>query len=1021
MFGISPEEAMRNSSIIIDHIYPYDRERFLDSLKKATDEATHWHEEFRITTVEGRVKWVEAQAHARRLADGSILWDGVTIDISQRKQQEEQLRDYQLRLEKAHEIAGIGSWEYDYSTNHVEWSQGVRAIYGVDQSYPAGPAELLAITHPDDRPALENAIQGAIQDKRSYDVEYRVLHANGAIRHVHSRAEVVRDSYGNVQRLIGIAQDVTLQRTAQAGLEESERFLTTVFENLPAMIFVKGAGDLKFVHVNRKSEEVMGYSREQLIGKTNQDLFSGEEADSFDATDRQVVQSGELLDIPEESLETPHLGRRLLHTKKIPILDKAGNPEFILGIAEDITERKTSEALTSRLGRILEASANELYVFDAQSLRFLLVNRGARDNLGYSIEELRALTPLDIKPHYDSERFEKLIAPLRSEETREIFFNTSHERKDGSLYPVEIKLQFFANEQPPVYLAVVQDATERHRTEAEMRLAASVFSNTTEGIMITEANGTILRVNQAFTAITGFSEEEAVGRTPAILQSHRHDESFYRNMWISLSAHGFWRGEIWNRRKDGGVHPVWQNISAVYNEQGSVEQYISVFSDISEKKISEERIRHLAHFDVLTELPNRLLFMERFEHTLKRAKRDKSRVALLFLDLDRFKHINDSLGHPIGDSVLQIVARRLRDCLREEDTVARLGGDEFTVILEQIKSPRDAGIVATKLIETFSDPIVVDAHELHITTSIGISIFPQDGEEMTTMIRNADAAMYRAKELGRSHYNFYTSDLTRSAHERVQMEAQLRRALDNNELYLCYQPQYILATGQLMGIEALLRWNHPAMGMVSPLRFIPVAEDSGLIVPIGAWVLNEACRQLKEWHDAEIAQCSVSVNLSGQQLQRGNLAATVTEVLADTGLPARFLDLEITETYVMSEGIDTIKVIRALRELGVSISIDDFGTGYSSLAYLKQLPIDRLKIDQSFVRDIPNDTNDEAIARAVIALGRSMKLKVLAEGVETEAQREFLANEGCDEVQGFLFSRPLPADEMAVLLRSLRP
>ncbi len=603
-------------------------------------------------------------------------------------------------------------------------------------------------------------------------------------------------------------------------------------------------------------------------------------------------------------------------------------------------------------------------------------------------------------------------------------FHTAYRRRDGGA--IQVQMDWNRRGEAPDtaggLVAVVTDVTERQRAEAELSLAASVFDGSSEGILITDADRTILRVNQAFTEITGYSAAEAVGQTPRLLRSERHDDAFYQSLWASLNATGVWQGEVWNRRKDGEVHPVWQNITAVRDPQGRVTQYIGIFSDITEKKISEERIRHLAHYDGLTDLPNRLLFNERCEHALSRARREHGQVAVLFLDLDRFKHINDSLGHPAGDRVLRAVAERLRAAVREEDTVARLGGDEFILVMEEVADPQDAARVARKLLGVLAEPFLLDGRELLVTPSIGISLFPRDGTDVTSLVKNADAAMYRAKEAGRNTYQYYTRELTDTAFERVFLESHLRRATERGELVLHYQPRYRLPEGRLAGAEALVRWRHADLGLVPPDRFIPLAEDSGLIVPIGAWVLREACRQAVLWRGWGVGFEQVSVNVAGQQIQRGDFVATVREVLEDTGLPPEALELEITETFIMQQAEQAISVLEGLRGLGVTLAIDDFGTGYSSLSYLKRLPIHSLKVDRSFVRDIPEDRNDEAITRAVLALGHSLQLAVVAEGVETAEQESFLRRGGCDEVQGFLYSAPLAPEEFeARLLRPLSP
>jgi diguanylate cyclase (GGDEF)-like protein/PAS domain S-box-containing protein len=572
----------------------------------------------------------------------------------------------------------------------------------------------------------------------------------------------------------------------------------------------------------------------------------------------------------------------------------------------------------------------------------------------------------------------------------------------------------------PVRLVGTQvDISERKQVEKELTLAASVFDGSTDAILITDPAGKILRVNQAFSDVSGYLPEETLGRSPAILKSGKHDEAFYRRFWATLSAAGMWQGEVWNRRKNGELYLVWQTVTAMHDESGKLLQYISISSDITEKKLSEARIQHLAHYDLLTELPNRALFNERCDHAIDQARRIGRQLALLFLDLDHFKQVNDSLGHPVGDQLLQGVAQRLGGILRKDDTLARLGGDEFIILLEGIRAPKEAAYVANKALDSLKHPIMTDGHQLHVSTSIGIALFPRDGDDTASLVRNADAAMYRAKERGRNDYEFYTDALTEEALQRLHLENQLHKAVLGKELHLAYQPKYSLGERRAVGVEVLARWHHPELGQVSPDRFIPVAEETGLILSIGDWVLREACRQMRQWLDQGLGLQQVAVNVSGKQVRHGDLVERVKQALADTGLPPEHLELEITESVIMSEVEGSISTLEQLHRLGISLSIDDFGTGFSSLSYLKRLPVDTIKIDRSFVDGIPDDPHDEAIVRAVLAMAESLGLRVVAEGVEHPAQESALAALQCDQAQGYLFSRPLPANELLTLLSGL--
>ncbi|MCW8944310.1 MAG: EAL domain-containing protein [Sedimenticola sp.] len=560
------------------------------------------------------------------------------------------------------------------------------------------------------------------------------------------------------------------------------------------------------------------------------------------------------------------------------------------------------------------------------------------------------------------------------------------------------------------------DITDRKEDEDKLRQASAIFMHVTEGVVITDANVKIIAVNQTFSDISGYSEVELLGKSPTIWRSEQQGESFYQEMWDTINTTRQWCGEVINRRKNGDLYPAWLSISGVVNDHGQITNYVSIISDTSNLKQSQERVEYLAHHDLLTGLPNRRLFGDRLEHALQRAHRNKTVVAILHIDLDNFKSINDGLGHPVGDKVLQVAADRLHLAVREEDTVARVAGDDFSIILEDITDSESVAHLANKILSAFATPFHVDNHELHVNISIGISLYPDDGDDVTSLIKNADAAMYQAKEKGKGCYCFYTQAMTNAALDRLTMENRLRKALSQDEFRLYYQPQYALNTGKLIGAEALIRWQNSELGLVSPDEFIPLTESTGLILPIGEWVLYEACRQAKSWQDEGYDLSRIGVNIAGQQVQHGNIVYTVNKVLEETGLDPTCLELEVTESFIMQQAEQAISTLQALRELGVALAIDDFGTGYSSLSYLKLLPINKLKVDRSFVKDIPNDKNSEAIVRAVIVLGKSLQLEVIAEGVETEEQEDFLKAEACDEVQGFYYSRPLPADEFERIL-----
>ncbi len=573
-----------------------------------------------------------------------------------------------------------------------------------------------------------------------------------------------------------------------------------------------------------------------------------------------------------------------------------------------------------------------------------------------------------------------------------------------------------SQEGQPVQLAgSLSDISERKAAEHELGLSAIAF-DAWEGMMITDPAARILRVNPSFTRVTGYLPEDVLGKTPLLLQSGRHDAAFYRRMRETLELEGHWQGEIWNRRKSGEIYPEWLSITAVKAADGRLQHYLGCFSDITEQKAAEARIHDLAFYDSLTSLPNRQFAGLRIADAIARARRHDGRLALLVLDLDDFKRINEVLGHPSGDLLLQDAAQRLQMLVREEDMLARLGGDELLVVMEDLTRERDAGVLADKLNRALRTPCVVDGKELFLTASIGIAVFPADGSNADSLLAHADAALFRAKREGRDCFRFYTPAMTQQAAERLALEADLRRAIEKHELVLHYQPQIDLASGRIVGVEALVRWQHPLAGLIPPANFIALAETTGLIVPLGEQVLRQACAQMRRWLDAGLALEYVAVNVSGVQVQRADMLALVGATLAETGLAPQHLELEVTESCVMDAASQG--VLQQLRDLGVVLAIDDFGTGFSSLAYLKRLPIQRLKVDRAFVSGLPNDVQDAAITQAIITLATHMDLITVAEGVETESQLAYLKQIGCSRAQGYLISRPLAVNQFEQWLAS---
>lgn len=819
-------------------------------------------------------------------------------------------------------------------------------------------------------------------------------------------------------------ESLVIERTAE--IQAARNQLEGVIEVIPDLFWLKDTEGY-YLNCNRQFELLTGFPKSQILGKTDHELFSQPLADLFRENDREALAAG-ISRTNEEALTFASDGHHgLFETTKTPLLDKHGKQIGVLGIGRDITERRQNDIqrqlLANRLTALIEAIPDAIFYKDGEG-RWLVTNDFAK--------QLFQLQGVDWFNKTDQE-----LAMQRPE------FSDIHEAcvrddeatwQNGALQVFEEKM-VDENGQPHVFdvrkmpifndegqreglVILGRDITEAKLQERHLKLAAKVFEQSSEGFLITNAENRIVMVNKAFTDISGYSEAEVIGNTPHLFSSDKQDDTFYRKMWSDINEKGRWQGEIWNRRKNGEIYPELLNISSVHDDEGQLTHFVAVFSDISSLKASEAQLEYLAHHDPLTTLPNRLMLFERLGHGIEISKREGKLMALLMLDLDRFKDVNDSYGHLAGDQLLQQVASRLHLRLREADTVARLGGDEFTVLLEDISHKEDAARVAEHIITDLSAPYLLPGSgEARIGVSIGISLYPKHGNTPETLLQQADTALYLAKSQGRGRFAYFSDELTLIARERMDIESRLRRALKNNELRVYYQAQVDITTDKIVGAEALVRWQDPEHGLVPPNRFIPIAEETGLIIAIGEWVLHETCRQGKEWLDAGLPCITLAVNVSPHQFAQSDIKAVVSKTLEATRYPAQLLELELTESGLMERQEKAVTILNTLRDLGIHLAIDDFGTGYSSLAYLKRFPLDVLKIDKTFIDDIPHQQDDMEIAATIIAMGHTLGFKVLAEGVETIEQLEFLNTQGCDLYQGYLKSKPLTADDFAELLR----
>ncbi len=767
----------------------------------------------------------------------------------------------------------------------------------------------------------------------------------------------------------------------------------------------------------------LGYSTAEIRASADEWLsrLPPEDKDSFLQTLRTYIEH------PWPGFKTEY---RLLHkdgTYRWMLSQAAlANPsnsatQGLRGAQINITERKQAELLMLEYKGAIETTHDGFWAIDRYGI-VQEVNQAYCELSGYARNELLGMHVSQLDSHERSDAEVNAHMSMIIARGWDVF-ETRHRRKDGSEVELEVSAAYIAD--AGRFIAFVRNISERKRAEAEIRIAATAFE-THEAIMITDAHANIVRVNQAFQEITGYSAEEVIGKNPRILSSGRQDKNFYQAMWQHLLDRGSWTGEIWDKRKSGQIYPKWLTITAVKNELRHTTEYVAIFSDITARKEAEAEIYSLAYYDMLTKLPNRRFLLDRAHQAQAISARSHLYGALLFLDMDRFKTLNDTLGHDVGDLFLVEVAKRIQANVRESDTIARIGGDEFVVLIEEIAETAEdtsqrVALIAEKIRSALSAPYFINDQEHHSSPSIGVSLYFGNNEKVEALLKHADLAMYQAKEAGRNAVRFFDPAMQLAVESRAHLEADLRHAITAGQLQLYYQIQL---DGDLrpLGAEALIRWKHPARGMVPPAQFIPLAEESSLILDIGLWVLENACKQLRQWsQDDRTRNLILAVNVSAQQFNRYDFVDSLTRLLNIHQVNPNHLKLELTESVVLSDVADVITKMHELKALGIRLSLDDFGTGYSSLSYLKRLPLDQIKIDQSFVRDVTTDPGDAVMVRTIITLAQNFRINVIAEGVETQSQLDFLRSNGCMAYQGYLFSKPVPIEQFNTLVNYSAP
>ncbi|MBH3341807.1 EAL domain-containing protein [Pseudomonas mendocina] len=892
--------------------------------------------------------------------------------------------------------------------------------------------------HPDDlRYRLAVAV---LEGPNLVELETQLVTAQGLQRHVWlvlRLPEMIQD----YQAVTLSISDITSRKRIELSLIERERFWSEVVRSVPDLLYVHDMQSRQVLFSNHSLGQQLGYSKAELRAMREDfwvQVLHPDDAEYYWRIRnlQKVVGDGVLL---ESVLRWRHRNGQwhwFSIREQALARDDRGRVSRLIGVAKDITEqieRNQSLRDSEQRYRLLAESISDVIFSTDSALSLNYVSPSVEPVLGYTVNWMMANSFYGLAANPQQlDGLNLLLDRIRDalgerdrlnrlrDELPDQLFVFDCLRADGHKIPVELRLVLMWDENGRFegILGVGRDISQQRRAEKDLRMAATVFEHSTAAILVTDPAGYIVQVNKAFSRVSGYSAGQVLDQLPGMLTADRQQATHMQYILGQLNQRGSWEGEVWLKRKGGENFPAWVGITAVHDEEGDLVSYVCFFSDISERKASEQRIHRLAYYDALTHLPNRTLFQDRLHSALQHAERHSEWVVLMFLDLDRFKPINDSLGHAAGDRMLKDVAVRLSACVDGDDTVARMGGDEFTLLL-QPRATREGALnraihVAEQILSSLARPFVLEGREFFVTASIGIALAPQDGNELSQLMKNADTAMYHAKERGKNNFQFYQADMNASALERLELESDLRHAQEQGQFVLHYQPQFSGDGRRLTGVEALLRWNHPSRGLVPPDDFIPVLEELGLVVQVGEWVLEESCRQLKAWHEEKIRIPKISVNLSARQFGEGDLTARIATILERTGVAPACLEVELTESILMRDVSSAMQTLNELKRLGLCIAVDDFGTGYSSLNYLKQFPIDVLKIDRSFVDGLPDGEQDAQIARAIIAMAHSLNMMVIAEGVESHAQLEFLREHGCDEVQGYLLGRPMHARQFSV-------
>ena len=972
--------------------------------------------EWQIVALKNRDTFVERSSRAWiKLAAGFLI--GVIFLVLWLRIKELRslglIEKQQVMLDQAQRVGRIGNWSWHVVKGDIFWSDEAYRLFGLAKGDPALGKDYLDLIYADDRPSVKDALDDAMARGGRYQADFRVVRSAFDQRWIHSEGFVELNTDRKPVRVFGTFQDVTASRKIERELKQREAQLSAITDAAQSLIMITRVADGVVKFCNPSSLRLLGIPPEELIGRSIIELYPNpdDRKHLLEQVDRDQFLSNYKLKLCRVDTDEPVVF--LIGLQRVQF---QGDDCFVVDMVDISTMLDAQAALADSEEKFRLFAENVPGIFwlsdpDGHPVEFLshgydrITGRSSEDVLTGRSSLFSAVVPEDLAL-IEEHIFEVSKQPVKLE------FRI--QRPDGEIRWLR-NLSFVTYDKLGRVKNIAgfgEDITDAYLSHQRLKLAASVFENTAEAIVVTNTRNRIVSVNDAFSRITGYKSEEVIGETPALLSSGKQSAEFYAQMWSGLNEKGRWQGEVWNRKKNGELYVEWLSITALRNRFNELENYVAVFSDITDRKEKEELIRYQANYDALTALPNRVLFNDRLTQAINSCNRySKDRGALMFIDLDHFKEVNDTLGHEAGDHLLKEVAQRLKKYTREADTVARLGGDEFTVMIPAIHSIEHVGKVAEKIIEALSKTFLLHGNAAHISASIGVTIFPDDGDELTRILQNADQAMYAAKSAGRRTYRFFTPEMQHEAERRQSLQNDLRIALIRHEFEVHYQP-IVDHQGKAVKVEALVRWNHPEQGRISPDQFIPLAEETGLIITLGGWVFEQAVRDIAKIHK-QYPDLGVAINLSSKQIGTDSPHTEhFIDILQQYDLPSSHVTLEVTESLFLDPSGDSVTKLKNLRHQGFGVAIDDFGTGYSSLSYLKQLPLTTIKIDKSFVSDLDKDFGDRILVDAILSIAESMQLSVIAEGVETQAQADYLIGKGAQMQQGWLYGRPMPFDAL---------